>query len=531
MMTNVSTDGTRSKFSSFVLRPSVLGPYLPSLYLSCISGVLLVLIQPPVSLYPVAFFALIPLLYAIDQENCQYAFWNGFVCGFISFIGLVYWVVIAMNRYGGINIWLSCLILLLLVLYLSLYTGFFAFAVSYLRKRLTLPVYLSAPIIWVLLEYVRGFLFTGFPWSFLAHSQDRFLHLIQVVSITGTYFISFIIVAVNCIIYNVIRKRSVSAIYVSIIFLLFAGSLIYGFKELSQKEEGTVRTAIVQGNIRQDVKWDEAFKIRTIRTYYQKTLEGAKDADLIIWPETAMPFIFEDEIYANKYIKDLPVLLRSNLLFGTVSRDRAGKYHNSAYLIDKQSETVGVYSKVHLVPFGEYTPLVRYLPFLEKLTAAGGDFFPGEGHQPLHTQIGNIGMLICYEGIFPYITNETIRDGAQVLVNITNDAWYERTSAPFQHLAFYVFRAIETDRFLLRSANTGISAVIDPKGRIQAQTPIFVETVLRGSFSLKDTKTFYVRYGDYFIAILFVALIALCTVKLAIQRKSGAHRPITRNNQ
>lgn len=519
-MTSESTDVTRNRFSSLVPRPSVFGSHLPSLYLSCISGVLLVLIQPPISLYPVAFFALIPLLYAIDQEDCRSAFRSGFICGLISFIGLVYWIVIAMNRYGGIHIWLSCLILLLLALYLSLYTGFFALAVSYLKKRLTLPAYLSAPIIWVLLEYVRGFLFTGFPWSFLAHSQDRFLHFIQVVSITGTYFISFIIIAVNCTIYNVIRRRPLSPVFVSIIIFLFAGSLIYGFGELGKKEEGTFQTAIIQGNIRQDVKWDEAFKISTIRTYYQKTLEGARNADLIIWPETAMPFIFENEIYASQYIKHLPLHLQSSLLFGTVSRDRSGRHHNSVYVIDKRSETVGIYSKVHLVPFGEYTPLARYLPFLEKLTATGGDFFPGEGHQPLHTQAGKIGMLICYEGIFPSITNETVRNGAQVLVNITNDAWYERTSAPFQHFAFYVFRAIETDRFLLRSANTGISAIIDPKGRIQAQTPIFVETVLRGSFSLKDTKTFYVRYGDYFILILLAALITLCTAKFMMNRNT-----------
>lgn len=516
-MTGISTSGTRW-FSSLLSRSSLLAPHLPSLYLSCISGVLLVLIQPPVSLYPVAFFALIPLLYAIDQDRYGPAFWSGFACGFTSFAGLVYWVIIAMNRYGGIHIWLSCLILLLLVLYLSLYIGFFAFAVSYLKKRLTLPVYLSAPIVWVLLEYVRGFLFTGFPWSLLAHSQDRFLPFIQIVSITGTYFISFIIVAVNCIIYNVIRKRPPSAVFASIIFLFLAGSLIYGFGELGRKEEGTLKAAIVQGNIRQDVKWDEAFKVRTIRTYYQKTLEGARNADLIIWPETAMPFIFEDEIYANQYVKALPPLLGGNLLFGTVSKDRGDKYHNAAYIIGKEPGVVGVYNKAHLVPFGEYTPFVRYLPFLEKLTATGGDFFPGEGHQPLNARVGKIGMLICYEGIFPYITNETVRNGAQVLVNITNDAWYERTSAPFQHFAFYVFRAIETDRFLLRSANTGISGIIDPKGRIQAQTPIFVETVLRGNFSLKDTKTFYVRYGDYFIVILLVALAAICTAKFIMKR-------------
>ena len=158
--------------------------------------------------------------------------------------------------------------------------------------------------------------------------------------------------------------------------------------------------------------------------------------------------------------------MNATILFGTISKNKSGRYRNSSYVIGKTGDTIGVYSKVHLVPFGEYTPLLSYLPFLEKLTAAGGDFVPGDGHRPIKTDIGNIGILICYEGAFPYITIETVREGAQVLVNLTNDAWYDRTSAPFQHFAFYIFRAIETDRYLLRAANTGISAIIDPKGRV-----------------------------------------------------------------
>ncbi len=175
------------------------------------------------------------------------------------------------------------------------------------------------------------------------------------------------------------------------------------------------------------------------------------------------------------------------------------------------------------MPFGEYTPLVSYLPFLEKLTAAGGDFVPGDGHIPIKTDIGNIGVLICYEGVFPYITNETVRQGAQVLVNLTNDAWYDRTSAPYQHFAFYIFRAIETDRYLLRAANTGISAIIDPKGHVEAETPIFTEEILRGSFAMKDKKTFYVRYGDYFILLALIALIALAIA--GWRRKSSNRKP------
>ena len=257
------------------------------------------------------------------------------------------------------------------------------------------------------------------------------------------------------------------------------------------------------------MKWDEDFKIMTIKKYLQMTLGSGKTSDLIIWPETAMPFIFDEEIYANKYVKALPPEVNATILFGTISKNRSNRFRNSAYVIGKTGDTMGVYNKVHLVPFGEYTPLLKYLPFFEKLTAAGGDFVPGDGHAPIKTDIGDVGILICYEGVFPSITNETVRQGAQVLVNLTNDAWYDRTSAPFQHFSFYIFRAIETDRYMLRAANTGISAIIDPKGRIDGKTPIFTEEILKGSFAMKNTKTFYVRYGDYFILIVLMGLVVV----------------------
>jgi apolipoprotein N-acyltransferase len=160
------------------------------------------------------------------------------------------------------------------------------------------------------------------------------------------------------------------------------------------------------------------------------------------------------------------------------------------------------------------------------LTAAGGDFVPGDGHRPIKTDMGNIGILICYEGAFPYITIKTVREGAQVLVNLTNDAWYDRTSAPFQHFVFYIFRAIEADRYVLRAANTGISAIIDPKGRVDVKTPIFTEEVLKGSFAMKDTKTFYVRHGDYFILLAFLVIVIAAIAgwqRKSVKRTSHNH--------
>jgi len=482
-------------------------------WLPFLSGILLIAIQPPLSLFPVAFIALIPLLISINKDNLRFSFFSGYVTGVVSYLGLIYWVIIAMNRYGGIDIFLSALILILFVLYLSCYTGICTLLCAWLEKRFSIPLYISTPLVWVLMEYARGSTMYGFPWSFLAHSQHNFLPFIQVVSITGTYFISFLIVAANVIFFSLWRRKKISLIYISVVAILFATTLIYGFVSLAGKSEmPQKKVAIIQGNIRQDVKWDEAFKIMTIKKYIQMTQQSVKNADLIVWPETAMPFIFDQEIYANKYVKALPADVNATILFGTISKNKSNRFRNSAYVIGKTGETIGVYSKAHLVPFGEYTPLLTYLPFLEKLTAAGGDFVPGDGHEPIKADIGNIGILICYEGAFPYITVETVRAGAQVLVNLTNDAWYDRTSAPFQHFAFYIFRAIETDRYVLRAANTGISAIIDPKGHVDAKTPIFTEEILKGSFAMKNTKTFYVKYGDYFILLAFLVLVVAAIV-------------------
>jgi apolipoprotein N-acyltransferase len=335
-----------------------------------------------------------------------------------------------------------------------------------------------------------------------------------VVSVTGSYYISFLIVAVNAALFMLWRRQKGCVVYASFVGVLFLATLMYGYISLRDKQvEPNKTAAIVQGNVRQDVKWDEAFKNSTIRKHAQMSVEKGKNVDLIIWPETAMPFIFEQEIGAKQYVMQLPRELNTDLLFGTISRDDDRGFRNSALLADK-SGTLNRYDKVQLVPFGEYTPLVSYIPFLRDLTAAGGDFTRGAGHAPLKSDIGLVGVLICYEGVFPAITYKTVRQGAQVLVNLTNDAWYDRTSAPYQHFAFYIFRAIETDRYVLRAANTGISAIIDPKGRVQNRTAIFTEEVLTGSFGMRKTKTFYVDHGDYFILIALAILIGAACIGL-----------------
>ncbi len=485
-----------------------------------LSGLLLVLVQPPVSLFPLAFIALVPLICGIDRGNLRLSFFRGFAAGVVAWLGTIYWVVVAMNQYGGINIPLSILILVLFVMYLSIYTGIFTLSCALLERTASVPAYLAAAPVWVILEYARGVVMTGFPWSYLGHSQSGFLHLIQAASVTGTFFISFLIAAVNGIICAVWARRRVPAIFTVVIAALVASSLAYGYVRLQDRDAGKFEAAIVQGNIGQDIKWDESFKMMTVNKYYRLSFGLAQNADIIIWPETAIPFLLGREPAAYRYVQAVPVMLKSRLLYGTVDIVSTGNLLNTVRYIDSSGNTTGIYNKVHLVPFGEYTPIVSYLPFLAKLTAIGADFKPGDGHRPLETDAGKIGVLICFEGIFPYITNETVRQGAQVLVNLTNDAWYNRTSAPYQHFAFYIFRAIETDRYVLRAANTGISSIIDPRGRIEGKTPIFTEEVLRGKYALKNTQTFYVRHGDYFVVICLVFLGGAVGVGLIVRRKA-----------
>ncbi|MEN6616918.1 MAG: apolipoprotein N-acyltransferase, partial [Syntrophorhabdus sp.] len=289
-----------------------------------LSGILLIVIQPPVSLWPLAFCALVPLFRAIDKDNLKRSFLQGLVAGIVTWLGTIYWVVVAMNQYGGIIVPLSILILLLFVLYLSLYMGVFTLTCAFLEKRVSLPSYLSAPAIWVILEYARGIVMTGFPWSYLAHSQYGFLPLIQVTSVTGTFFISFLIVAVNAIIYSLWIRRKVSTVYASIILVLFGLSFGYGFTRMSHKDTARLKTAIVQGNIGQDIKWDESFKAMTVSKYYRLSFGLAQDTDLIIWPETAIPFLVDRDVAAYQYIRAVPRELKSRLLFGTIALERAG---------------------------------------------------------------------------------------------------------------------------------------------------------------------------------------------------------------
>ena len=478
--------------------------------LSLLSGILLILSFPNFDLEFLAWFALVPLFFSIEKKGLYYSFKVGFLTGLISFLGILYWIIVAVHTYGNVPLILSGLILLLLVVYLSLFIGAFTFLTRLIQMRSGIQTIFLTPIIWVALEYLRSFFLSGFPWANLGHSQYLNLPFIQMADITGVYGLSFVILLVNAALFWVFHqwaKKIFPFREVAITALILLGFLIYGYGKMNAVDRQMIQNpslkiGLIQGNIDQSIKWDESFQKETLKIYEKLSSRVAEGKpDLIIWPETATPFFFQDAKEYQPFILDIPKKTNAFLLFGTPSyKIEKGKinHYNSAYLISTSGELNGRYDKIHLVPFGEYVPMQNLLFFIGSLGEGIGDFKSGKEIFNFPLPQGKFGVLICFEIIFPDLCRKFVKDGADFLVTITNDAWFGRTSAPYQHFSIATFRAIENRVFIARAANTGISGFIDPKGRILKQGGIFTEEAMNGTIRLSSEKTFYTLYGDVF---------------------------------
>lgn len=468
------------------------------------SGLLLALAFPRVNLASLAWVALVPLLLVMDERP----FRSGFVAG-VGFFGVVlYWLNIVMITYGKMDPVFSVAAYLLLVAYLSLFFGAASWASCRLREKLGLSPILTLPVLWVALEFLRSFLLTGFPWALLGYSQQNHLPLIQSADLFGVYGLSFLLVLANTVIAESVRAlRSETAKFpwkgVVVVVLLFALNLGYGTWRLGRHPDArskTLQTALIQGNISQALKWNPALQKATVDRYRDLSEAAArkKPAQLIIWPESATPFYFQNGGPLRAEVRKIPRRTGAYLLFGSPAFqvvNRAYHYLNSAFLLSPTGRVLGRSDKIHLVPFGEYVPLKRFLPFVNKLVVGIGDFSPGTV-SPLPLDGHKIGALICFEGIFPDLARAYVNEGSDLLVNISNDAWFGHSSAPYQLLAMTRFRAVENRIWLARAANTGISALIAPSGRIVAQSPIFKTLFLDGTVGLGAKPTLYTRFGD-----------------------------------
>jgi apolipoprotein N-acyltransferase len=486
---------------------------------------MLVLSFPPFDLSYFAWLALVPLMYSISCGGRLNSLLNGLLAGFIYFLGTVYWVSHSMYIYGNVPIPLAIVAVILLCLYLCLYTGLFTYLFGWIREKLPLPASIIAPPLWVSLEFIRTYALTGFPWSSLGYSQHSALSVIQVSDITGIYGVSFLVVAVNGLLFDLTghltgHDRSgfrFRAFGVTFVLLITALTFFYGAFRLSQPDaDGSVRVSVIQGNIPQDQKWDRRFQDAVMEKYISLTVQamGMKPR-IVVWPETALPFVYGYEGRLTEKLRRFQKEIGTYLLTGSVRlrNDREGtrKLSNSVILMSPNGDALSEYDKIHLVPYGEYVPLRRLFPFIQKLVEAIGDFIPGRKIVVMKTPFARIGNLICYEIIFPGLVRKFVHDGANLLVTVTNDAWFGKTSAPYQHFSMAVFRAVENRVPVVRAANTGISGFIDSRGRVLEKSGIFEEAILTRDITTGSGLSFYASYGDIFA---YTCLFSVCLIVL-----------------
>ncbi|HKY70616.1 MAG TPA: apolipoprotein N-acyltransferase [Nitrospira sp.] len=497
--------------------------------LAATTGILLPYCFPKYDVGLLAWVALVPLHIALDGVSRRsQAFWLGWLAGIISSTGIMAWVVTAMHTYGKVPVVFSYGIMLLLTAYLGLYVALYSAGVVWFRMLVPRYGLFAAPCLWVTMELLRTYLLSGLPWSLLGYSQYRQLDLIQIADHLGVYGVSFLLVLTNVALaelylwimplFRGFRPSRLPWELVTTAAMLVGLSWAYSTSliatEAVERPNAVLRVGVVQPNIDQAVKWDQAYREETLRRYDRLTESFGYGTDLVVWPEAATPFIFEREPVYHLELVGMANRAAAPLLFGSPAvrydADRKPFLLNSAYLLSPDGQLLGRYDKQHLVPFGEYIPLKSsVLFFLEKLVEGIGDFQAGPGptilsfqrkepDDPATARRLKFGVVICYEVIFPDLVRRMAIGGAEFLVTITNDAWFGDSSAPFQHFSMVVFRSVENHLAFARAANTGISGFIDPFGRIIEASPIFVQTALQADIPVRQTKTFYSRHGDVF---------------------------------
>jgi apolipoprotein N-acyltransferase len=461
--------------------------------------------------------ALAPLLLAVQGAPVSRAFLLGLITGFIYFTGTLYWITIVMSQYGGLSFVVAVLVNALLIAYLALFPAAFAMVTARLSVAMGPASLVAAPFAWVATELGRAYLFTGFPWVLLGYSQATVLPIAQFASVFGVWGLSAIQAGVSAALaYAAARaaRRPVDAgrrwliqTYAPIALTLIATIVLgaWGARRIGRGEwtggGEPVKVGLIQGNVDQADKWDPTRAVTIFREYLNMTRRAiGEGAQVVLWPESSTPFYFEEDKPGGELVRAIARQTQVPILVGSdqIARGEPTRYYNSAFLVRADGSDGGVYRKMHLVPFGEYVPLKQLFFFAGRLVEAVSDFSPGESLVLLPVRDRYMSTSICYEIVYPDLVRQAVSAGSQLLTTITNDAWFGRTSAPYQHFAQASMRAIENGRYLVRAANTGVSGIVDPYGRVVAATRIFEPAVVVGDARFVDGRTIYSRIGDLF---------------------------------
>ena len=477
-------------------------------------------------LFPVAWLAFVPLFWAIARaKNLRGAVFYGWLAGFIAHLVGFYWLVYTINVFGGFPYPISTVVFLVYAGLQALQMAIFAFLVRGVGFG---PWQIFPPLFWVSIEFLFPLLF---PWH-LANSQSSFAWFIQTADLAGLYAASFLLMWFNAIVAGVLFKMPPDSknrwMPATVCIVCIIASLIYGLVRLDQvtaqmNRAAKLTVAAVQGNIEVGMKWDPKQMNASLDAHIKLT-QGISGVQVILWPESAIEEWLPEnlQVLPAKFVESLQ-LKDAYFIFGTRSyrgnlKGSDVKAFNTAFLTDPRGVVLGRYHKQVLLAFGEYIPfsgllgLLPGMPFVEGFTA-------GDGPRTLDLPGGEkIAPLICYEDLMPELSRSFVREKkANLLVNLTNDAWYGRTVAPWQHARLAQWRAIETRRSLLRVTNTGVTSFINAKGEMIETLPIFTAAVLKTQLEILEGETFYVRFGDWFA--WGVTLIALAIVLSHFSRR------------
>jgi apolipoprotein N-acyltransferase len=512
-----------------------------------------VLIFPLPGLYGLCWIAAVPLLVAVlharrpdtlqltDSPGTRLipasplqGFVLGYVTGIIWYAGTCYWVYDTMHQYGGLGSPAALGILLLFSLYLGLYSGVFGLLLALAADRRSpfqRRALILAPFLWVALELARTRI-SGFPWDLLGTVQVDNVPLARIANVTGVYGISLEIMLVNAALAAAFivrrdRRRPLLIAAVAAIFVLQAG------RWLPVPTLPSDHTAyLVQENIPilDNSAWTKEYFEATLRDLNSITVrppaagQNGQAPSLVVWPESPAPFYTGDPLFrtaASQTARESRAWLVTGSIGvknGSADPLRATEAFNSAVLVSPDGDWVSRYDKVHLVPFGEYVPFQKLLAFAGGLTKQVGDFSEGSSREPLDAAGVKLGVFICYESIFPDEVRQFASHGAQVLVNISNDGWYGDSGAYAQHLNQSRMRAIENNRWLLLGTNTGVTASVDPNGRIVSSLPRKIRGTLMAPYALTDVTTFYTRHGDWFAYVCAIISAGILLVRIPLRR-------------
>jgi apolipoprotein N-acyltransferase len=510
-----------------------------------LSAALQVVIFPLPGLYWLSWVAMAPLLVALLRAHPSGAlqvdakvrlapatpiegFLLAYACGILWFAGTCYWVFDTMHRYGGLPVPAALLVLILFCLYVGLYHGLFGLLLSVIARGSERRALIAAPFIWVAEELARTRI-TAFPWELLGYAQADNFVLTRFATLTGVYGLSWEIVLVNSAFAAafLVSKERRKLLLVS----AFAASvMLQAGRWVAPPPLPADRSALlVQQNIAIEADWTRDYFNSTVRELSAMSVKDSSAAsasrvDVIVWPESPAPFYANDPVFRN-VLGDLARQAHAWVISGSIGIDSAGssdtprsKAFNSAVLVSPQGDFVGRYDKVHLVPFGEYLPFPSLFAFAGGLTKEVGEFTHGASRAPLDAGSEKIGIFICYESVFPDEVRQFAQQGAQVLVNISNDGWYGDSGAWKQHLQQTRMRAIENRRWILSATNTGLTAAIDPWGRVVAQVPRKQRTALVAPYALVSSTTFYTRHGDWFAFLCAIISIGALVARFAKNR-------------